>query len=173
MTAVTIRAMTIADIAGVDQIQRQCYTELEPESVQSLSAKLRASPGSCFIAESALGMQGYIIAIPWLQGQVPPLNAADCVLPAEPDCLYLHDLAVAPAARGSGAATLLVQQVLAVASNQTVSAVGLVAVQGSVPYWQRYGFAVYPPDRALTAKLATYGRNIHYMVAVNEHAEKD
>lgn len=163
MTAVTIRAMTIADMADVDCIQRQCYTGLEPESVRSLAAKLNASPASCFVAESLGQLAAYVIAVPAVAGQVPALNADYYVLPEQPDCLYLHDLAVSPAARGTGAGTLLVKQVLQAAASAGFTQMALIAVQGSVSYWQRYGFEVCEAGVELQVKLRSYGDDVHYM----------
>lgn len=34
------------------RIQDQCYTDIVPESAQSLRAKVHASPSTCFVAES-------------------------------------------------------------------------------------------------------------------------
>jgi hypothetical protein len=51
-------------MADVLRIQDYCYTEIEPESLESLQAKILASPNTCLIAESSEGAVGYLIAVP-------------------------------------------------------------------------------------------------------------
>jgi N-acetylglutamate synthase-like GNAT family acetyltransferase len=92
------------------------------------------------------------------------LNAATCRLPAAPDCLYLHDLAVAPGARKTGAARALVEAFLTQLRYLGLERASLVAVQNSAPYWQRYGFRAVPPSDALKPKLASYGVDVQYMM---------
>jgi predicted N-acetyltransferase YhbS len=61
-------------------------------------------------------------------------------LPDRPDTLSLHDLAVAPEARGHGVARTLFAAVHALARERGFASVSLVAVQGSDPFWARLGF---------------------------------
>ncbi len=65
-------------LADVLRIQDYCYTEIEPESRESLQAKILASPSTCLIAESSEGPVGYLIAVPI---HVRPTES----LPARPD----------------------------------------------------------------------------------------
>ena len=163
-TVVEIRMMAEADIPVVLEIQAVCYTEVTPESDESLHAKLRASRSTCFIASIEGAIVGYLIALPWELANPPALNAETCRLPPAPDCLYLHDLAVAPGARKSGAARTLVEAFLARLRDLDLGCASLVAVQGSAPYWERYGFRVVSPSATLEAKLGTYGERVAYMV---------
>lgn len=156
--------MAEADIAAVLEIQAVCYTEITPESDASLHAKLNASPSTCFVASIEGGVAGYLIALPWECSNPPALDAATCRLPPSPDCLYLHDLAVAPHARRSGAARALVEACLTRMRALSLGRASLVAVQNSMPYWERYGFQAVPPSAPLQAKLATYGTGVAYMV---------
>jgi predicted N-acetyltransferase YhbS len=159
-----IRTMVEADIAAVLEIQAVCYTAVTPESDASLHAKLRASQSTCFIASIEGDVVGYLIALPWELSNPPALNAETCRLPLSPDCLYLHDLAVAPGARKSGAARALVEACLSQMRVLGLGRASLVAVQNSVSYWERYGFRAVPPSAPLQAKLATYGTGVAYMV---------
>ena len=156
--------MVEADIAAVLEIQAVCYTAVTPESDASLHAKLRASQSTCFIASHAGAAVGYLIALPWECSNPPALNAETCCLPPTPDCLYLHDLAVAPGARKSGAARALVETCLTQMNVLGLDRASLVAVQDSVSYWERYGFRAVPPSAPLQAKLATYGTGVAYML---------
>lgn len=159
-----VRRMRAADIDAVLDIQADCYTELIPESAESLLAKLAASPATCFIASSGPRQIGYLISIPWLRSSPPLLNASTCRLPGHPDCLYLHDLAVQPAARGANAGQLLIAAFMEQLAALRFDCAALVAVQGSAAYWQRHGFAAVEPSPALAAKLASYGSNVRYMM---------
>lgn len=162
--------MTAADIPAVLEIQAVCYTELIPESEESLQAKLRASRTTCFIASLGGTVVGYLISLPWEFANPPELNAVTCRLPNSADCLYLHDLAVAPSARKSGAGRALVEAFLTQLSGLALGRASLVAVQDSAPYWERYGFRAVLPSESLKAKLATYGKSVAYMELVASRA---
>lgn len=161
---IDIRMMAAADIPAVLEIQAACYTELTPESDESLHAKLTASQSTCFVASLENAIVGYLISLPWDVSDPPTLNAATCRLPASPDCLYLHDLAVTPEARKSGAAPALVDAFLAQMPRLGLECASLVAVQDSAPYWERYGFRAAAPTAKLATSLASYGKRVRYMV---------
>jgi ribosomal protein S18 acetylase RimI-like enzyme len=100
--------LSIEHMADVLRIQEYCYTEIEPESSESLQAKIVASPATCLLAESSEGTVGYLIAVPIIYPNLPALNAPMFKLSAGADTLYIHDLAVASAGRGKGVAQSLV-----------------------------------------------------------------
>jgi predicted N-acetyltransferase YhbS len=166
-TFIDIRMMAVADLPAVLEIQAVCYTELTPESKESLHAKLRASPSTCFIASLAGDTVGYLFALPWESSNPPTLNAETCRLPSSPDCLYLHDLAVTPRARKSGAGRALVEAFLTRLSELDLGRASLIAVQSSAPYWERYGFRAVLPSAPLKARLSTYGEGVAYMERVS------
>lgn len=162
-TVIDIRTMAESDIPAVLAIQVVCYTALTPESDASLHAKLSASQSTCFIASIGGDVVGYLISLPWEFSNPPALNAQTCRLPDSPDCLYLHDLAVAPEARRFGTGRALVDAFLAQLQASGLGRASLVAVQDSAPYWERYGFRPVPLSAPLEAKLATYGERVLYM----------
>ena len=166
-TVIDIRMMAASDLPAVLAIQAVCYTELTPESKESLHAKLRASPSTCFIASIEGDTVGYLFALPWALSNPPMLNAETCRLPSSPNCLYLHDLAVTPSTRKSGAGRALVDAFLTRLSELELGRASLIAVQNSAPYWERYGFRVVPPSAPLKARLATYGEGVAYMERVS------
>jgi predicted N-acetyltransferase YhbS len=161
---IDIQMMAEADIPAVLEIQAVCYTELTPESNESLHAKLKASQSTCFIASLEGDTVGYLISLPWDFSNPPVLNAKTCRLPPSPNCLYLHDLAVAPGARKTGAASALVEAFLSQLRHLGLERASLVAVQNSASYWQRYGFQAAPQSDALKRKLASYGVGVQYMI---------
>jgi len=162
-TAIDIRMMESADIPAVLEIQAVCYTEVTPESDESLHAKLKASQSTCFIASIEDDIVGYLISLPWEFSSPPALNAETCRLPLLPDCLYLHDLAVTPGARKFGTGRALVEAFLSRLRGLGLGRASLTAVQNSAPYWERYGFRAVPLSEPLKAKLSTYGEGVLYM----------
>jgi predicted N-acetyltransferase YhbS len=162
-TIIDIRMMAEADIPAVLEIQAVCYTAVTPESKESLHAKLSVSQSTCFIASREGTPVGYLISLPWEFSSPPTLNAETCQLPTSPDCLYLHDLAVAPGARQFGTGRTLVGAFLTQLSASGLGRASLIAVQNSASYWERYGFRAVPLSAPLKAKLSTYGEGVVYM----------
>ncbi|WP_428503785.1 GNAT family N-acetyltransferase [Roseateles sp.] len=160
-----IRPMQPTDLAEVLRIQAACFTELLPESEASLAAKLQAAPSHCWVvaatAEPALA--AYLFALPWRAESPPALDAAECRLPEQPDCLYLHDLSVDPQARGRGLAQALVQRFLDGLAASGLDRACLIAVQNSAEFWGRWGFQPAPQTPALRVKLASYGPQAAYL----------
>lgn len=162
-SVVDVRRMAHADLPAVLEIQATCYTEIVPESKESLHTKFSASQSTCLIASLEGRTVGYLIALPWEFSSPPMLNAETRRLPSSPSCLYLHDLAVTPDARKFGAGRALVEAFLTRLKRMGFGRASLVAVQGSAPYWARHGFRAVPPSEPLRARLSTYGRGVHYM----------
>ncbi|NEW94795.1 GNAT family N-acetyltransferase, partial [Rhodopseudomonas sp. BR0M22] len=101
------------------------------------------------------------ISHPWHLKQPPALNARLGSVPEPASTYYLHDIALLPQARGGGAASAviatLVRHAAGIADNVT-----LVALSGTVQFWQRQGFARLA-DPALDAKLKSYDAEACYM----------
>lgn len=162
-TVIDIRMMAEADLPAVLEIQAACYTEVTPESKESLHAKLSASQSTCWIASLEGDTVGYLISLPWDFSSPPVLNAETCRLPSSPDCLYLHDLAVTSSARKLGAGRALVEEFLIRFRELDLGRASLIAVQNSAPYWERYGFRAVSLSEPLKTKLSTYGEGVAYM----------
>lgn len=158
-----IRPMQAPDLDSVMSIQAVCYSGDIPESRASLQAKFDASPTTCLVAESKRRVQAYLFALPWLSSAPPSLNATSCELPAHPNCLYLHDLSVVPALRGTGTGRALIQRFFELQQEYCLSLACLVAVQNSVPYWRRFGFEVVAENPLFFEKLASYGADARFM----------
>jgi ribosomal protein S18 acetylase RimI-like enzyme len=154
-------------MADVLRIQDDCYTEIEPESLESLQAKILASPETCLLAETSEGALGYLIAAPVIYPHLPALNAPTFQLLAGGDTLYIHDLAVASAGRGNGVAQLLVRAAIDAGKRIGLSKACLVAIQNSQKFWAKFGFEVEAESHdALIPKLASYGAGAELMRAV-------
>ncbi len=162
--ALTLAPLRAADLPAVMRIQAQCYSAIVPESLQSMSAKQQAAPRTCHGAWQGGELLGYLLALPVRGLALPALDSPSCIIDPAADALYLHDLALAPAARGSGAGQALVARTLAVGAQLGLRRALLVAIQGSAPYWARQGFdGIDPATEALRAKLASYGADARLM----------
>ena len=160
--SIQIRLMQPTDLPSVWQVQCACYSNFDPETQASLGAKRAASPQSCFVAVRDNILLGYTIAMPWVLGVVPALNDPSCELPAQADCLYLHDMAITPTAAGQGVGQRLFEAVSDAGHKLELPKLALTAVSGAEGYWQRFGFV--PVALPLSAeKVAQYGGNITYM----------
>lgn len=139
---INLRLITAADFAAVVKLQNSCYSDALYESPALLTQRLTVAANSCWLAENSAGeLLAYLFSYPAADGYVTPL-AAPFTPSITPALLYLHDMAVSSGARGLGLAGQLLQVAKQYALNLGVSKLALVAVQGSVPFWQRHGFTV-------------------------------
>jgi ribosomal protein S18 acetylase RimI-like enzyme len=110
---------------------------------------------------------GYILSHPWTYAAPPALNSQLGALPAPPTTYYIHDIALLPEARGTRAATTIVQQLIELAGTLNLPNLSLVAVNDSVAFWQRHGFMLTPVP-SLDAKLRTYDEAARFMVRATD-----
>lgn len=134
-----------------------------PERPEVFEEKLRLFPAGCFALEAAGALAGYAISHPWRLYDVPPLDAFLERLPDAPDCLYLHDVAVTPAARGYDAGAALIERLREVARKEGSSAIALTSVYGSDVLWRKLNFET-AFDNRLAGKLNSYGPSATYMI---------
>lgn len=106
---------------------------------------------------------GYVLSHPWTLGNLPALNSRLGRIPVGADTYYIHDLALLPAARGTGAATQVVGALVEHANKCLFVSVSLVAVNGSIPFWRKHGFEVIE-EPELANKLASYEPTARLMV---------
>ncbi|WP_036170502.1 GNAT family N-acetyltransferase [Massilia sp. 9096] len=156
------RPLQPTDLDAVVAIAAQVHPRF-PEERAVFADKLRLHPAGALLLESGGGPAGYCFAHPWHGTQAPALDTVLGVLPRDADALYLHDLALLPPARSTGAGTAAVDILLAQAASLGLERVCLVAVNGSVSYWSRHGF-VAQESAALAAGLASYGADARWMV---------
>jgi ribosomal protein S18 acetylase RimI-like enzyme len=155
--------MVEADLDAVCAVARTAFPN-HPEDREVFAERLALSPRGCFVL--AAGDEpacGYLIAYPWRLDGAPALNTLIGRLPEAPDVLYLHDLALAPAARGGGHAARIVERLAEQAARARWPAIALVAVNQAVPFWEALGFL--PRETSeMRRKLASYGADARYMV---------
>ena len=91
------------------------------------------------------------------------LDSVYGALPEPCDALYIHDIALLPAARGRALAGAAMALLVTAARRRRLGAMTLTAVYGAEVVWARHGFAIVD-EPALRAKLAAYGPDARYMV---------
>ncbi len=152
----SIRQATLNDVSALARIQYECFGDEFLESEQSYRSKLASNPQTCFIAEHNDGVCGYIIGLAVDEHSFPILNAPSISTPDNPTILYLHDLSVVPNARGTGVSEALIQHLLKQSVNFEHTM--LIAVQGSLGFWQKYNFApIDPKSWGLEQKVLSFG----------------
>lgn len=155
------RAMTRADLAAVARIAVRVHPDY-PEDPAVAAERLALAPEGCFVLEGADGIAAYLLSHPWIDAAPPALDTALGALPAHPNVWYIHDIALMPEIRGQGAARAIVGTLESLARRHGLHRLALVAVNDSVPFWTRHGFAD-ATTPALAEKLASYGGDAIYM----------
>ena len=133
--------MQADDLPAVNGIADRVHPAF-PERPAIPAERLALYPNGCLVLERDGAVMGYAVSHPW-HGKPPALDTLLGQLPITPATYYLHDLALLPAARGNGAAAVawLIRQ----AARENLATLSLVAVNDSVGFWQRQGFAVTGP----------------------------
>lgn len=162
MSDLAWRAMRSEDLGGVVAVAASAFPG-HFERPACFAERLALFPQGCFVLATADALKGYLIAYPWPEGEIPPLNSLLGGLPAARDWLYLHDLALHPDARGQGHARPIVERLVAEARGWGIGCIALVSVNDTVPFWRGMGFAPLPGDAAIICKLESYGAGSAYM----------
>lgn len=155
-----VRPLTLADLPAALALQVQCYPPAIRDGEAAFASRIIHAPEWCWTVETDGRMDAYLLSHPWLSLSPP---APDTVLTsAGGDCWYIHDLSIAPHARGEGLARLLLAACLDAHPNIPRSE--LVAIPGAEPVWLRLGWSpVSDLPAALRAKVAGYGEGSVYM----------
>ncbi|MGY0573199.1 GNAT family N-acetyltransferase [Bradyrhizobium sp. RDM12] len=156
------RRAHVEDLAAISAIAARIHPDL-PERPEVFAEKMRLYPDGCCVLAAGNDIAGYGLAHPWMQQQIPPLDAFIDRLPDAADCLYVHDVAVLPDFRG-GVARAYIAEIEERARSSGITTLALVSVYGARPLWERLGFQRVAPDAALRDKLLSYGASATYML---------
>lgn len=151
------------DVATVAAIAAVIHKDL-PESAAVFAEKIKLFPDGCLTARQDGEMLGYGISHPWRLYEVPALDAFLGGLPASPDCLYVHDVAILPKGRGRNMAGRYLDLIREIARNRGIARLACVSVYGTSAFWMRHGFHE-AADQRLQASLEAYGPTARYMIA--------
>lgn len=131
--------MNAADIPAVAAISDAVHGDYTEQSAVYVE-RLQLYPAGCWLLERDGKAMGYLIGHPWAGTQPPTLNQLIQALPEPADHYYLHDLALLPDARGTGAAQAAIGIVLDQAGKAGARRIALTAVNGADAFWGRNGF---------------------------------
>ncbi len=155
------RNATFSDLGKINEIANAIHLAL-PERPEIFSEKFQLFPEGCFVLRSHGEAVGYGIAHPWLLESIPPLDTFLKSLPLSPDCLYLHDAAILPKARGHHSSRALILLLEEIARKHQIKALALVSVYDTSPLWKRLGFEIVSTSH-VENKLLSYGITARYM----------
>jgi ribosomal protein S18 acetylase RimI-like enzyme len=136
----TLRRLTPGDIPQLHRLEAETYLPSLHESDEAFLKIIELFPEGAFGFFEGDELCAYAFAVPLPAGMVLELKSPLTELPPHADSLYIHDVAVGGRHRGRGLATRLVATLLALARAHGLPASELVSVQGSAPFWQRFGF---------------------------------
>ena len=147
--------MLAGDLSAVQDVAERVHLDY-PEVPEVFANRLELFPAGCFMAVGDGDVLGYCIAHPGVVGDPPPLDTVLPGLPVNADCLYLHDVALLPAARGRGLGAALVSRLEQLAKAQGFNHLALTAVSNSDGFWERFGFVSQPCSKLTSYGAATY-----------------
>lgn len=135
-----LRPLTADDILLIRQLEADAYLPDLHESDEAFLQLIRLYPAGaigCFDGER---LCGYGFGMPSVAGTVFALREPLERIQEHPDTFYIHDVAVAERCRGRGIGRLLATRLIDLAREKGFARSELVSVQGSAPFWQRFGF---------------------------------
>jgi GNAT superfamily N-acetyltransferase len=156
------RPMSPADLAAVNGLAGEIHPAY-PEEAAVFAERLRLYPDGCRVFAQADGIAAYIVSHPWRYLEPPALNALLGKLPDAASTFYIHDLALTPRVRRTGAGSRIVTWLAGHARSRGLPNMSLIAVNGSAGFWQRHGFEALH-DPALDRKLRSYGDDARFMM---------
>lgn len=160
-SAFSVRALEPADLPAALAIQSETYPAFLLEDERAFASRLDLAATYCLAATHDGTLIAYLLAHGWPR-QAPP--AVGTVLGADAsEVLFIHDLAVSPAGRGSGIGRTLVARAFDLAAGDGLKTAELIAVEGAAGYWRTLGFAEAAASADLAAKVAAYGPRARWM----------
>jgi GNAT superfamily N-acetyltransferase len=158
------RPLLPEDSGFVSEIADAIHTDL-PERREVFEEKIRLYPSGCWKRLSPSGkIVGYGIAHTWTLHIIPPLDEFLSELPQSPDCIYVHDVALRPEARGRNAGLDYMNILKKTAGQRGILNLACVSVYGTDALWSRMGFRCVN-DKSINEKIAGYGSSAKYMIA--------
>lgn len=137
---IQVRQLQTDDLPGILDVQRAAYRAELLENGDTFVRIMKLFPRGCLGAFENQQHLAYVFSHPWRSDAVVPLDDPRTTIPADVDCLYIHDLAVKKSSHHRGLATQLLLSLFKIAEELGFSRFGLVAVQESEQFWKRWGF---------------------------------
>lgn len=142
MTTATaaVRALAASDIAALHDLEVQVYEPALHVSDEAFLRLIELYPAGAVGWFDDQGLGGYAFGVPVTAGTILDLRTPLAAVAAEADVFYVHDVAVALRCRGRGIGRLLAARLLGLARSEGLTRAELVSVQGSAPFWEKFGF---------------------------------
>jgi ribosomal protein S18 acetylase RimI-like enzyme len=137
---IALRHFTPDDLPAIHRLEASLYAPALRVSDEAFLRLLTLFPDGAFGFFEGPELCAFAFAVPLVAGAVLDLTAPLDALPQHADTLYIHNLGVAPRYRGHGLAGRLVGALFDLARARGFRACELVSVQGSAPFWERFGF---------------------------------
>jgi GNAT superfamily N-acetyltransferase len=137
---VTVRRLTDGDIPMIRQLEAEAYLPELHESDEAFLQLIRLYPEGAIGCFDEHGLCGYAFGMPSVAGTIFALREPLERIQDNADTFYIHDVAVAARCRGRGVGRLLATRLIDLARERRFTRSELVSVQGSAPFWQRFGF---------------------------------
>lgn len=133
------RLMAVTDLKAVNEIADIVHLDY-PEDPSVFEERQRLFPAGCLTLLKDDEIAGYIISHPWVFSRPPKLNQALEELPSDPDTYYIHDIALLEGARGSKAASRIIEYIEDIARSCGLFQISLISVGGALDFWKSKGF---------------------------------
>lgn len=159
----TLRPMTLADLPQVLELQALCYPPALHDERPAFESRLALAPSMNHVAERSGEIAAYLVSHPWASQSPPPVNAVLATPHADSLCWFIHDLSVAPLARGSGLGRRLIASGAQAATALGLARSELIAVEGAAEFWLSQGWRPVDVNATLAGKVAGYGPLAAYM----------
>jgi len=137
---VIFRLLTRDDIPGLHRLEAESYLPTLHESDEAFIRLMELFPEGAIGCFDDEGLCGYAFGVPLKAGWTLELRTPLERIPDEPDTFYIHDVAIAERLRGRGVGRALALRLLDLARERGLTRCELVSVQGSAPFWERFGF---------------------------------
>lgn len=159
---IDVRPLRHDDLAAALALQAEVYPAFLVEDAAAFASRIEVAHSYCLAATRDDALIGYLLAHGWPGCSPPPVGMV-LARDTASEVLYLHDLAIDPAARSLGVGRKLVARAFELAAADGLRRAELVAVEGAAPYWAALGFARAPLGPPLDRKVAAYGRTAQWM----------
>jgi ribosomal protein S18 acetylase RimI-like enzyme len=154
--------LRLSDVPGALAIQAESYPAFLREEEDAFASRVTLAASYCLAAVRGDAMLGYLLAHGWPRGSPPPVGTI--VRDRAPsETLFIHDLSVSSAGRGSGVGRRLIERAFELAARDGLGGAELIAVEGAASYWRTFGFNDVPISADFAAKVANYGPKARWM----------
>jgi len=135
-----IRSLKPDDVPAIEALEAEAYEPSLYESPEAFRRLIEVFPAGALGAFDAHGLCGYAFGVPLKAGTRLELRQPLREVPPDADMFYVHDLAVAARCRDRGIGRALAERLIAAGLAGGFRQFELVSVQGSAPFWSRFGF---------------------------------